>query len=115
MNRNDLVDADIPSEADNTSACSSDLAFALNHSVSPTTHMRVLHLPFQKLPDVTRGRKTTVPPTTAKSTDKNVEGKRRSNTTTRRRQTWHREQREKEGKGQCCWSSFASSDLLYLL
>lgn len=59
MNRNDLVDADIPSEANNTSACSSDLAFALNHSVSPTTHMRVLHLPFQKLPDVARGRKKT--------------------------------------------------------
>lgn len=53
-----------------------------------------------------------------KSADKNVEGKRRSNTTTRRRQTRHREEREereKEGKGQCCWSSFASSDLLYLL
>lgn len=59
MNRNDLVDADIPSEAYNTSACSSDLAFALNHSISPTTHMRVLHLPFQKLPDVARGRKKT--------------------------------------------------------
>lgn len=29
-----------------------------------------------------------------------MEGKRRSNTTSRRR-TWHREDREKEGKGQC--------------